>query len=237
MHNEAISPFLSDALVILGAAGIVIPVFARFRITPVIGFILVGVLVGPYGLGRMVPANDWLKWVTITDPEGLEPFAEFGITLLLFTIGLELSFKRLWTMRRLVFGLGALELAGIGLLLAGLLMLMGQHWTGALGLGLALALSSTALVLPIAGTHTPVGRAALSMLLFEDIALVPIIFLLGAIAPTAAGGLGGMFTTIWQGLVVVVAMMVIGRFALPLLLRRPRGPRARNCSSLPACWW
>ena len=153
---------MSDALVILGAAGIVIPVFARFRITPVIGFILVGLLVGPFGLGRMVYANEWLTWVTITDPEGLEPFAEFGIILLLFTIGLELSFNRLWTMRRLVFGLGALELAAIGLLLAGVIALMGQHWTGALGLGLALALSSTALVLPIAGTHTAVGRAALS---------------------------------------------------------------------------
>lgn len=214
MHGEAISPFMSDALVILGAAGIVIPLFARLRITPVIGFILVGVLVGPFGLGRMVPQAPWLTWFTITDPQGLEPFAEFGITLLLFTIGLELSFNRLWTMRRLVFGLGALEMASIALLLGGLLMLMGQPWTGALGLGLALALSSTALVLPIAGTQTPVGRAALAMLLFEDIALVPIVFLLGALG---GGGLGGLVVTIWQGLLVVVAMMVIGRFALPLL--------------------
>jgi CPA2 family monovalent cation:H+ antiporter-2 len=235
MHSEAISPFLSDALVILGAAGIVIPLFARLRITPVIGFILVGVLVGPFGLGRLVPSAPWLTWMTITDPEGLEPFAEYGITLLLFTIGLELSFNRLWTMRRLVFGLGALELAAIGLLLAGLLMLMGQYWTGALGLGLALALSSTALVLPIAGTHTPVGRAALSMLLFEDIALVPIIFLLGAIAPTAEGGLGGLFDTVWQGLLVVVAMMVVGRYALPVLFAqaaRTKSPELFLAASL-----
>jgi len=217
MHGEAISPFLSDALVILGAAGIVIPLFARLRITPVIGFILVGVLVGPFGLGRLVPDAPWLTWVTITDPQGLAPFAEFGITLLLFTIGLELSFRRLWTMRRLVFGLGAAELATIGLLLAGLLVLMGQHWSGALGLGLALALSSTALVLPIAGTHSAVGRAALSMLLFEDIALVPIIFLLGSIAPNSPGGLGGLFATLWQGVLVVAAMMIVGRFALPAL--------------------
>jgi CPA2 family monovalent cation:H+ antiporter-2 len=235
MHSEAISPFLSDALVILGAAGIVIPLFARLRITPVIGFILVGVLVGPFGLGRLVAGAPWLTWVTITDPQGLAPFAEFGITLLLFTIGLELSFNRLWTMRRLVFGLGALELAAIGLLLAGVIALMGQHWTGALGLGLALALSSTALVLPIAGTHSAVGRAALSMLLFEDIALVPIIFLLGAIAPTAAGGLGGLFETIWQGLQVVVAMMVVGRFALPLLFAqaaRTKSPELFLAASL-----
>ncbi|MXO59189.1 sodium:proton exchanger [Altererythrobacter salegens] len=218
MHGEAISPVMSDALVILGAAGIVIPVFARFRITPVIGFILVGVLVGPYGLGRMVFEYDWLTWVTITDPQRLEPFAEFGITLLLFTIGLELSFNRLWAMRRMVFGLGALELLVIGLLLASFLGMMGQYWTGALGLGLALALSSTALVLPMTNQNSAVGRAALSMLLFEDIAIVPIIFTLGALAPYAgADGLGGLFTTVWQGVLMVLAMMVVGRFALPRL--------------------
>src|SRR5690606_5320123 len=110
MHSVSLSPSLSDTLVILGAAGIVIPVFARFRITPVIGFILIGLLVGPFGLGRLVDDHEWLFYMTITEPEGLEPFAEFGITLLLFTIGLELSFNRLWSMRRLVFGLGALEL-------------------------------------------------------------------------------------------------------------------------------
>src|SRR5690348_16318124 len=157
MHGEAISPVLSDALVILGAAGIVIPLFARFRITPVIGFILVGVLVGPYGLGRLAGDHDWLYYMTITDPEGLEPFAEFGIVLLLFTIGLELSFNRLWAMRRQVFGLGALELLLGAALLAGGLMLLGQAWAGAMAIGLALALSSTALVLPISGTQTPVG--------------------------------------------------------------------------------
>ena len=218
MHAETLSPVMSDALVILGAAGIVIPLFARFRITPVIGFILVGLLVGPFGLGGMVYEYEWLFYVTITDPERLEPFAEFGIILLLFTIGLELSFNRLWAMRKLVFGLGALELLVISTLLAAVLSMMGQYWTGAIGLGLALALSSTALVLPMTGTQTPVGRAALSMLLFEDIAIVPIIFMLGALAPYAqADGMEGLFDTVWQGLLVVVAMMVIGRLALPLL--------------------
>src|SRR5688500_15711053 len=101
---------LSDALVILGAAGIVIPAFARARVSPVIGFILVGVLAGPKGLGSLVGSYPWLGYLTITNPHAIEPFAEFGIILLLFSIGLELSFKRLWGMRRLVFGLGAGEL-------------------------------------------------------------------------------------------------------------------------------
>jgi monovalent cation:H+ antiporter-2, CPA2 family len=237
MHGaETISPLLSDALVILGAAGIVIPLFARFRITPIIGFILVGLLVGPYGLGRLVFEHQWLTWLTITDPEGLDPFAEFGITLLLFTIGLELSFNRLWQLRKLVFGLGALELILIGSLIAAVLAMMGQYWTGALALGLALALSSTALVLPISGTTTPVGRAALSMLLFEDIMIVPIIFLLGALAPRAASdGLEGLFDTLWQGALLVAVMMVAGRFLLPRLFAqaaRTKSPELFLAASL-----
>lgn len=227
---------MSDALVILGAAGIVIPVFARFRITPIIGFILVGLLVGPYGLGGQVFEYEWLYWFTITDPERLDPFAEFGIILLLFSIGLELSFKRLWDLRRLVFGLGALELLITGLLLAACLAMLGQYWTGALGLGLALALSSTALVLPMTGANTPVGRAALSMLLFEDIMIVPIIFLLGALAPYAASaGVTGLVDTLWQGALMVLAMMVIGRFALPRLFAqaaRTKSPELFLAASL-----
>jgi CPA2 family monovalent cation:H+ antiporter-2 len=216
--TQLYTPFLSDALVILGAAGIVIPVFARFRITPIIGFILVGVLVGPFGLGRMVSEQPWLYYVTITDPEALTPFAEFGIILLLFSVGLELSFNRLWAMRRHVFGLGALELLIAAALLTLALMLFGQKPSGSLALGLALAMSSTALVLPIAGTRTLVGKAALAMLLFEDIALVPIIFLLGAMAPFAAsGGLDGMVRTLWMDLLVVLALLVLGRFLLPHL--------------------
>ncbi|HWK41417.1 MAG TPA: cation:proton antiporter [Croceibacterium sp.] len=237
MHGApALTSTLSDALVILGSAGIVIPVFARFRITPVIGFILVGLLVGPFGLGRLVYQHEWLTYVTITDPEGLEPFAEFGIVLLLFTIGLELSFNRLWSMRKLVFGLGALELAISAGLIAAFLTMFGQYWTGALGLGLALALSSTALVLPIVGTQTATGRAALSMLLFEDIAIVPIIFVLGALAPFAeAEGLEGLFDTIWLGALVVLAMMVIGRYALPKLFAqaaRTKSPELFLAASL-----
>lgn len=213
------SPMLSDALVILGAAGIVIPVFARFRITPIIGFILIGIAVGPFGLGSLVPQFPWLAHVTITDTEGLAPFAEFGIILLLFAIGLELSFKRLWQLRRLVFGLGALELLIIGLCLAAFLGGMGgQAWSGAVALGFALAFSSTAIVLPISGTKSPVGRAALSMLLFEDIMIVPIVFILGAMAPHAQeGGFGGMVDTLWKGGLVVIALLVLGRLALPRL--------------------
>lgn len=188
MAAELDAPMLSDALVILGSAGIVIPVFHRFRITPVIGFILIGIAVGPFGLGK------------------------------------------------LVFGLGALELLLTGSLLAIFLMMLGQYWTGALGLGLALALSSTAIVLPISGTTSPVGRAALSMLLFEDIAIVPIIFMLGAMAPYAGeAGWAGLLDTLWKGALVVVALLVIGRIALPRLFAqaaRTKSPELFLAASL-----
>jgi CPA2 family monovalent cation:H+ antiporter-2 len=226
---------LSDALVILGAAGIVIPLFARFRITPVIGFILIGVAVGPFGLGRLVPAQPWLGYVTITDPEGLAPFAEFGIVLLLFGIGLELSFKRLAAMKHEIFRLGPMELFGAAALIALGLMALGNSPPTALALGLALALSSTALVLRISDHRTPVGRAALGTLLFEDVAIVPIIFLLGAMGSGGASGSDDFLSTVVTGGVVMVALFLTGRFLLPPLFAqaaRTKSPEVFLAASL-----
>lgn len=218
MALELASSGFSDSLVILGAAGLVIPAFARFRITPIIGFILVGILVGPFGLGAFLDQYPWLSYVTITDPTSIAPFAELGIILLLFSIGLELSFGRLWAMRRQLFGIGATELIGAAALITLALMLIGETMAGAVGLGLALALSSTALVLPIAGTTSPVGKLALAMLLFEDLALVPIIFLLSAIAPSAAdGGFAELAKVVALGIVTVATMLILGRWLLPPL--------------------
>lgn len=218
MAGELQTEGISDLLVILGAAGIVIPAFARLRITPIIGFILVGIMVGPMGLGSLVPRYPMLEWVTITNAESIHPIGEYGIILLLFSIGLELSFRRLWKMRRLVFGVGAAQLFGAGLVIAAGLYLFGYGATAAIGIGIALALSSTALVLPISGTHSAVGKSALAMLLFEDLAIVPIIFVLGALAPQAGGDTwSGLVTILWQGTLVIVGMLVLGRFFLPRL--------------------
>ena len=214
MHGDFGTSGFSDALVILGAAGIVIPAFARLRITPVIGFILVGMIVGPAGLGGLTDEIPWLNYLTISNPEAVDPFAELGIILLLFAIGLELSFRRLVAMRRAVFGIGAAELLGGAVLIGGALLVMGQPAASAAALGLALAMSSTALVLPIAGTTSPVGRAALAMLLFEDLALVPLLFLFGT---AAAGAASGLLDVAWKGALVIAGLLLVGRLVLPSL--------------------
>ena len=207
----------SDALVILGAAGIVIPAFARVRVNPVIGFILVGLALGPHGLGVLVPRWPWLFYVTITDAHAIEPYAEFGIVLLLFAIGLELSFRRLWSMRRQVFGVGAAELFLCAAAIGGALMLLGEGVSGSVGLGLALALSSTALVLPMVGTSGAVGGGAFAMLLFEDLALVPLIFALSALGPDTGGGWSAMGLVLLKGGITVAVLLIGGRYALPPL--------------------
>lgn len=206
------SPALSDAVVVLAAAGVVIPAFARLRISPVIGFILTGIVVGPFALGALVDRHPWLFYVTISNPKGMSVFAEFGVILLLFTVGLELSFKRLWSMRREVAGVGAAELVGNAAIIALALFAFDYGWQASIGLGLALALSSTALVLPISGTTSAVGKRAFAMLLFEDLALVPMIFLLGALG---RGPSGNLLETLALGIAVVIALLVIGRLALP----------------------
>ncbi len=235
MATELHAPGLGNALIILAGAGIVIPLFARIRITPVIGFILFGVLVGPAALGALTPAYPWLKYLTITDVEVIAPFAELGVILLLFSIGLELSFRRLWDLRALVFGVGAAQLLGCGMVLAaGLALFGGADWGPAAGLGIALALSSTALVLRISGTKTAVGRAAFAMLLFEDLALVPIIFLLGAVG-SQTPGLDGALTILWQGAAVIAVLAAIGWWALPIIFAqaaRTKSPEVFLAASL-----
>ena len=221
MAGEFSTSGFSDALVILGAAGIVIPAFARMKITPVIGFILVGVIAGPYVLGALADRHPWLHLFSISDPHRIEPFAELGIILLLFSAGLHISFRRLRTMRRAVFGVGTAELIGCAVLIAFGLFVSGSPLQVDIALGLALALSSTALVLPISGVEGPVGKTAFSMLLFEDLALVPLLFAIELVGGHA--DMAGFLRTALVGIIVVAAMLIGGRFALaPLFAQAAR---------------
>jgi len=206
---------LSDALTILGAAGIVIPAFARLKISPVIGFIMVGVIAGPFVLGALAPAHPWLHAFSISDPHGIEPFAELGIILLLFSAGLHINFRRLRSMRNAVFGVGSAELIGCAVPIGAALYAFGASAPASIALGLSLALSSTALVLPITGTEGPVGRSSFAMLLFEDLALVPMLFLIELIGGHAETG--EFLRTASLGVLVVAGMLVLGRYVLPML--------------------
>jgi monovalent cation:H+ antiporter-2, CPA2 family len=149
-----------QALVVLGAAGVVIPLFHRLHVSSVLGFMLVGIVVGPFGLASLAPHLAWLSAITISAPESIEPIARLGVVLLLFMIGLELSFERLWVMRRLVFGLGCLQVV----LCAGATVLLGYSRLSATVIGLALAMSSTAVVIQVLSEekrlNTAAGRSA-----------------------------------------------------------------------------
>lgn len=203
---------LSDTLTILGAAGIVIPAFARLKVSPVIGFIIVGIIAGPFALGALAPSHPWLHAVSISDAAAIEPFAELGIILLLFSAGLHISFRRLRAMGRTVFGLGSAELLGCSVLIAAGLLVTGSRVDAAIALGVGLALSSTALVLPITGVDSPVGRNAFAMLVFEDLALVPLLFLIELIGGHAE--MDDLLRTGILGVAVIGAMLAVGRYAL-----------------------
>ena len=173
---------------------------------------------------RLPPPHPWLHAVSISDPAAIEPFAELGIILLLFSAGLHISFRRLRTMGKTVFGLGSAELLGCAVLIAAGLLISGSRVDAAIALGVGLALSSTALVLPITGIDSPVGKSAFAMLLFEDLALVPLLFLIELMGGRA--DMDNLVRTAILGIVVIVAMLAVGRFALSPLFEQ--AARAKN---------
>jgi monovalent cation:H+ antiporter-2, CPA2 family len=171
-----------DLVLFLATAGIAAPLFKRLKINPILGFLLAGVILGPFGLGRFIPVAPWLNHVTVDKPDEIAQLAEFGVVFLLFMIGLELSWERLRLMRKLVFGLGAVQVIGCSLALGAAAMLMGLPPVAALTIGAALALSSTAIAMPVLAErrrlHSEAGRATFSVLLFQDLAVAPILITL-----------------------------------------------------------
>jgi monovalent cation:H+ antiporter-2, CPA2 family len=213
-----------EALVVLGAAGVVIPLFHRLRVSSVLGFILVGVVVGPFGIASFAPQLPWLSAITITEPGSIEPIAGLGVALLLFMIGLELSAERLWLMRRLVFGLGALQVTLCAAALAVAAVLFGHGWLSASVIGLALAMSSTAVVLQVMAEekqlNTRSGRASFAILLFQDLAVVPILFAIDALDPAGhTGSPAQLGIAVTRAAIAVILIGAIGRLVLRPLFR------------------
>ena len=224
--------FYKEALIVLGAAAIVIPLFHRLHISSVLGFMLVGVAVGPFGLASLAPYLPWLSAITISDRESIEPIAQLGVVLLLFMIGLELSFERLRVMRRLVFGLGSLQVVLCAAVLAGAAVMLGNGPTSAAVIGLALAMSSTAVVLQVLSEekrlNTATGRSSFAILLFQDLAVVPVLLVLAALGPAShAGSLAGIGLAIGQAVLAIAVIVALGRLVLRRLFRsvaRTRSP-------------
>ncbi len=227
MTGHTAIPFLREVVIFLVASGIVAPVFHRLRASPVLGYLIVGGLIGPHGLGLLADHLGWLSHVVITDVEGVRPLAKLGVIFLLFTIGLELSFKRLWAMRRFVFGLGTLQVAVSALVIGAVAWGWGHSLQTCVILGTCLSLSSTAIVMQLLTEWrrlgTPLGRCSLSILLFQDLAVVPILFLLGVFGVRIEGD----FTSVWLSLVlalvqaaaVIGAISLVGRLTLRPLFR------------------
>jgi CPA2 family monovalent cation:H+ antiporter-2 len=215
------SAAFKDMVVVLGAAGLVIPAFSALRISPVIGFILVGIAAGPHGLGQL-PGLDWLA---LSNPASLAAPAELGVALLLFALGLELSLDRIRTMRSLIFGLGSLQMLICATLIGVVLYALGLPPVAVATLAGALALSSTAVGLQLLSAsgriNSQAGRKSLGVLLFQDLAIAPMLLLIGA-------GSGGNFgISLLVGIATLIGIALFARHAVPpLFLQAARTRRA-----------
>lgn len=223
MAHEVSAASYKDLVLFLATAGIVAPIFKRLKINPILGYLLAGVILGPFGLGRFIQAAPWLDYVTVDSPAEIAQLAEFGVVFLLFMIGLELSWERLRLMRKLVFGLGAAQVIGCALVLGAGAMLLGQPLAAALTIGAALTLSSTAIAVPVLAErrrlHSEAGRATFSVLLFQDLAVAPILITL-----TILGRGNGAFRmtdllSLAPAAVGLGAIVLVGRLALRPMLK------------------
>jgi glutathione-regulated potassium-efflux system ancillary protein KefC len=220
--------WLTSSLIYLGAAVIAVPLSRALGLGSIIGYLAAGIVIGPWGLGFVTNAPDILH------------FAEFGVVLMLFLVGLELEPKRLWNMRRPIFGWGSAQVLGCAALLCGAAMLAGVPWRVALVAALGLALSSTAIALQVMSERnllpTSSGQAGFSILLFQDVAAIPILALvplLGGVADHSASP--NAWVEAGRVVAVVGGILLGGRLALRPLLRwiaKSRTPEIFTAASL-----
>ncbi|NBB51322.1 potassium transporter [Rhizobium sp. CRIBSB] len=205
---------LGHAVALLGMAVVAVPLFRRFGLGSVLGYLAAGLLIGPFGLK------------VVQEPEAVLHVAELGVVMFLFIIGLEMRPARLWSLRRDIFGLGGVQVACCWLLLTGAALLAGLAWPAALIAGAGFALSSTAIVMQLMDERNenaePAGQRVVAVLLFEDLAIVPLLALV-AVLGAAYGSEVASARPIWMtvGLAVgaVAAVYVIGKWALNPIFR------------------
>jgi CPA2 family monovalent cation:H+ antiporter-2 len=209
-------PFLRELLLFLVIAGVLMPLLARLRVNQVLGFLVAGLVVGPHGIGALVERWPWLGWVSFPREEAVTALAELGVIFLLFRIGLELSTERLYALRRLVFGTGLAQVSVSGLLIGGVLLALGIGTELALLLGFTLALSSTAIVVQLLNQSgafgTRLGQAAFAVLLLQDLAVVPLLVLVGVLGKSDGGSLVvAVALALGKAVLAVTLIHLIGR--------------------------
>ncbi len=217
------APWLKDVVVFLVAAGLVVPLFHHARIGAVLGFLVVGVAVGPYGFGQFAPEHSWIRYLTIEDRGRVDTFAEFGVMFLLFLIGLDMSLERLWALRRYVLGIGGAQFLLSAIVIAIAVRLFGASAHAAIVLGLCLAMSSTAVVMQLleeqGRTATLVGHVAMSVLLFQDLMVAPVLLATEVLGRGGGNMAWTVVSALAQALVAVVAIGVAGRLVLRPVFR------------------
>lgn len=210
-----------DVMVVLATAAVIVPLAQRIRISPILGFLLAGILLGPHGLGA-VPL---FRWVTVHNEQSLSALAELGVVFLMFLIGLELSMKRLSTMRRQVFALGGAQIALSGALIGlAAWLLFGSTPAAATIIGFSLALSSTAIVVEVLSRQnrfrTTMGRSAFAILLAQDLAVVPLLLLVTILGPGQHGSIvTGLVLAFTQAALAIVVIVAVGFVVLRPLFR------------------
>ena len=231
MHSETLD--LQEVMVFLFAAGIIVPLFRRFGISSVFGFLTVGLAIGPHGLVQFADTVPWLRYITIADHAGVSALAELGVVFLLFMIGIELSIDRLLAMRRRVFGLGGAQIMLSGAIIALIAMLFDNTLIAAVVIGASFALSSTAIVMQLLTENhrlgTATGRTSFAILLCQDLAVLPILFLVSTFAQQSDTSVIAAFAlAIGQALIAVAAILVIGRLVIRPLFRFVGGSASRE---------
>ena len=223
MASEA-TFYYKEFLIVLGVAGLIVPLFLRIGVNAVVAFLLVGILLSPDVMGRLAQNLPILEYVNIPDTESLSHIAELGVVFLLFLIGLELSFERLNIMRRLVFGLGGLQVVASLAAIAGAAVALGFDMRAALVAGAALSLSSTAIVVQLLsdskrlGSQT--GRTSFAILLMQDLAVIPLLLLVPILGQRVEGNiLVSVLLALLQAAIAISLIVVVGRYLLRPLLR------------------
>lgn len=223
-HTHALTGLLVQLLLFFGIAGLVVPSLQRMRVTPVIGYLLSGIIVGPFGLGQWADEHSLLRYVTINNTNTVHLIGELGVITMLFMIGLELSFQRLKELKNYVLGLGSAQIILTGAVIASITYAFTQNMAMAILLGASMALSSTAIVMQMLQeyhlSNRDIGSLCFSILLMQDLAVVPILVLASAFTGDSDMSIPLLLIqSLLIGVAAVTGIYIVGRVAMRPLLR------------------